>query len=187
MELELLKIADAVGISAAKAGPWLIPVMAAFKYADIDTRERAAAFLAQVGHESGSFRYVREIWGPTPAQSRYEGRADLGNTHSGDGKRYMGRGLIQITGRANYARVSKRLMPLGAPDFESRPDLLESPRWAAISAADYWLDRKLNQFCNPGAVQFIALTKKINGGTNGLADRLARYDRAFAALGVGRV
>lgn len=172
-----------MGIPVVRARLWAIPLDAAFKHADISTRERMAAFLAQVGHESMGLFHCREIWGPTPAQRRYEGRADLGNTEAGDGKRYMGRGLLQVTGRANYARVSKRLMALCAPDFEARPELLESPRWAAISAADYWLDRKLNQFCNPGAVRFIALTKKINGGTNGLADRQARYARAFAALG----
>ncbi len=72
-------------------------------FRQINTPARAAAFLAQVGHESGQLRYLREIWGPTPAQVRYEGRADLGNAQPGDGKRFMGRGLIQITGRKNYA------------------------------------------------------------------------------------
>jgi len=72
----------------------------ACKQYDISTPKRIAAFLAQIAHESGMFRYSREIWGPTPAQIRYEGRRNLGNTQSGDGKRYMGRSLVgQITQR----------------------------------------------------------------------------------------
>ena len=72
--------------------------------------KRVAAFIAQIGHESGQLVYAREIWGPTPAQAKYEGRKDLGNTVPGDGFKYRGRGLIQITGRANYAACGE---PLG--------------------------------------------------------------------------
>lgn len=179
MDTELL--AQAAGIPAPRATRWIGPIKAAILHAELTTRERLAAFLAQVGHESGSFLYVRELWGPTPAQARYEGRADLGNTQPGDGFRYRGRGLIQITGRANYARLVKRLP--GAPDFVRYPEALEEPRWAALSAADYWADRDLNRFCRPGAVRFIALTRAINGGRNGLEDRLERYERAYTALG----
>lgn len=178
-------LAQAAGIPVARAALWVEPLASAFQYAQITTRERQAAFLAQVGHESGGLQWVREIWGPTPAQARYEGRADLGNTVPGDGFRFRGRGLIQITGRANYQRVTDRLVGMAAPDFVRYPESLESPRWAALSAADYWLDRDLNRFCTPGRVRFIALTRAINGGRNGLDDRLRRYERAFAALGGG--
>lgn len=177
------RLAQATGIPVERAGLWAGPVRAAVLYADLHTRERLAAFLAQIGHESAGFRHVREIWGPTPAQMRYEGRADLGNTQPGDGLRYRGRGLIQITGRANYRRVSERLAGMGAPDFEAHPEMLEQPTWAALSAADYWVDRGLNRFCTPGAVQFRALTRAINGGLNGYEDRLRRYERAYMALG----
>jgi putative chitinase len=176
-------LAQAMGIPVARAALWAREITSAFQYAQLTTPERRAAFLAQIGHESGGLQYVCEIWGPTPAQRRYEGRSDLGNTQRGDGFRYRGRGLIQMTGRANYARLASRLHGMSCPDFEQTPEALERPRWAALSAADYWLDRDLNRFCTPGRVRFKALTRAINGGFNGLTDRLARYERAFAAQG----
>lgn len=99
----------AVGCSAALAERYAAPLTDACRVFGIDTPQRQAAFLAQVAHESGSFRYVREIWGPTAAQQRYEGRADLGNTEPGDGQRYLGRGLIQLTGRANARQARDAL------------------------------------------------------------------------------
>lgn len=176
-------LAQSAGIPAGRAIKWAVPVTLALQYAGIHSRNETAGFLAQVGHESGSFQYTSEIWGPTPAQCRYEGRVDLGNTTHGDGSRYRGRGLIQVTGRANYAGLTKRLRRLGAPDFVASPELLEQPKWAALSAADYWLDRKLSQYFLPdGGVMFKALTRAINGGYTGLNDRLARYERAHATL-----
>lgn len=103
----------------------------------IDTPVRLAAFLAQVGHESGSLVYVREVWGPTPAQAGYEGRADLGNTEPGDGSLFRGRGLIQVTGRGNYRAVRDRMRARFGwdliPDFVESPKALETPRWAVVS------------------------------------------------------
>lgn len=177
-------LAQAAGIPVSRAMRWAGPVTDAMRHAGIDTKNEIAGFLAQVGHESGSFQHVREIWGPTPAQRRYEGRVDLGNTMPGDGYRYRGRGLIQITGRANYTRLSKRLLVKAGPDFVAYPEALEAPKWAALSAGDYWLDRKLSQYFLPdGGVKFKALTRAINGGLNGYDDRLMRYERALAALG----
>jgi len=173
-------LAQAAGIPVARAMQWVAPFQSAALYAQLTTPKRLAAFIAQVGHESGGFRYVREIWGPTPAQTRYEGRRDLGNTEQGDGKRYMGRGLLQVTGRANYRRVAERLSGMGAPDFEQHPQALELPQWAALSAADYWADRQLNRYADAG--DWRGLTRRINGGFNGLADRLRRHERALAAL-----
>lgn len=175
------KLAQAAGIPVARAEKWALPLSQAVAYAGIEAGAELAAFLAQVGHESGGFQYVREIWGPTPAQVRYEGRRDLGNTQRGDGYKYRGRGLIQITGRANYARIADRMRLVGAPDFVATPEALELPKWAALSAADYWLDKRLARYCRP-TMDFKALTRAINGGLNGLEDRLARYERASKAL-----
>lgn len=176
-------LAAAVGctpVLAARYAPHLAECCEMF---GITGQVRLAAFLAQIGHESGSLRHVREIWGPTPAQARYEGRVDLGNTQPGDGSRFRGRGLIQTTGRSNYQRVRDRLRArLGpaVPDFEAEPEALEEPRWAALSAGDYWDMRRLNAVADSG--DFVRLTRLINGGTNGLADRQARHARALASL-----
>jgi putative chitinase len=106
----------------------------------------------------------------------------LGNTQPGDGSRYRGRGLIQITGRHNYRAARNRLFAkLGdCPDFEEQPEALEQPKWAALSAGDFWHRTGCNQLADKG--DFVALTRRINGGTNGLADRQARHKRAVAAL-----
>ncbi len=176
------------GCNAARAAAWLPHIAEGCRLFGIDTSAmRLAAYLAQIGHESGRLVYVREIWGPTPAQQRYEGRADLGNTQPGDGRRYLGRGLIQITGRANYAAVRDGLSGMWSdvPDFEGQPALLESPRWAAVSSAWYWYSRGLNTLADAG--DFLRITRRINGGTNGLADRQALYARARQALGLAGV
>lgn len=140
--------------------------------------QRVAAFIAQIGHESGQLRYVRELWGPTAAQARYEGREDLGNTTPGDGFRFRGRGLIQVTGRANYMECGEAL----GLDLISQPELLEQPEWAAKSAAWFWSTRGLNGLADAGA--FDKITRRINGGRNGLAERLDFYDRAKRVLAV---
>ena len=144
----------------------------------INTPLRICAFVAQIAHESGRFVYVREIWGPTKAQAGYEGRKDLGNTTPGDGKRFLGRGLIQITGRNNYAALSKVL----GVDLISDPTLLEQPFYAVASAAWFWNDRSLNKYADSG--DFNTITKRINGGLNGLADRLDIYLKAKRLMGV---
>jgi putative chitinase len=145
---------------------------------DIGTPARQAAFLAQVGHESGRLGYVKELWGPTDAQRRYEGRNDLGNTQTGDGFKYRGRGLIQITGRANYSTAADALNePL--IDF---PEILEQPDIAALSAAWFWNSHGLNALADAGS--FETITRRINGGTNGLADRKVLWASAKIALGV---
>ncbi len=155
---------------------------AACAHYQIDSAVRLAAFLPQVGHESGGFRWVREIWGPTPTQLRYEGRQDLGNTQPGDGSRYRGRGLIQVTGRDGYRLAAQRMQSLDAPDFEDFPEALEEPRWAAWSAADWWSAHGCNGLADVG--EFDQITQKINGGQNGAVDRRARWERAIAALAI---
>lgn len=141
-----------------------------------------AAFLAQIGHESGRLVYVREIWGPTVAQRAYEPpsakAAELGNTIAGDGRLFCGRGLIQITGRANYARAAAAL----DLDLLNHPELLEQPEHAAMSAAWFWQNKGLSALATAG--NFITLTRRINGGTNGLVDRQTLYAAAKKALGI---
>ncbi|WP_343618839.1 glycoside hydrolase family 19 protein [Ralstonia sp.] len=170
---QLRVIMPLAGARADVFAPILADVML---FRQINTPTRAAAFLAQVGHESGQLRYLREIWGPTPAQVRYEGRADLGNTQPGDGKRFMGRGLIQITGRTNYTACGAAL----GVDLIKQPELLEKPEYAAGSAAWFWLQHNLNRFADRG--DFVGLTRAINGSTNGITDRLALWERAKTAL-----
>jgi putative chitinase len=173
-----LQLAAVMNIPLARAMAWAVPITEAMDEFGIDTPERQAAFLAQIGHESGRMRYTREIWGPTSAQVRYEGRADLGNIQPGDGKKFMGRGLIQITGRANYNECG---IALGLPLCE-QTELLEQPTHAARSAAWFWKSRNLNRFADSG--DFVALTRRVNGGTNGLADREKLWIAAKDVLGV---
>lgn len=135
---------------------------------DIDTRKRAAMFVAQIAHESGGFRYREEI----ASGSAYEGRRDLGNTRPGDGRRFKGRTYIQITGRSNYAAVSRALHH----DFIAHPRELADPEYAAKGAAWWWKTHGCNAIADRG--DFIAVTRRINGGTNGLADRQRYYRRA---------
>ena len=176
-------LAAACDCSIMRASNWLGPLDAAMVAFKIDTAERAAAFLAQIAHESGRLQYVRELWGPTQAQSRYEGRRDLGNTHPGDGYRYRGRGLIQTTGRTNYGRTRDGLRLAGVPDvpdFVEQPEALEVPKWAAMSAGWYWKSHGCNELAD--VENFDGITRAINGGLNGQPDRLALWERAKRAL-----
>jgi len=161
----------------ARLAPFVDPLNQAMAMHEIDDIQRETAFIAQIAHESGQFRYVRELWGPTPAQERYEGRADLGNTQPGDGRKFMGRGLIQITGRANYAACG---VALGL-DLLAHPELLETPQMACNSAAWWWREHGCNELADSG--DFKALTKRINGGYNGLMDRVALYEKAQQVIG----
>lgn len=158
-----------------RAAVFLEPLNRAMDDFSIDTPARQAAFLAQVAHESGSLRYVREL----ADGKAYEGRADLGNTEPGDGPRYKGRGLIQITGRANYAACSGALFD-DARHLLDHPEILEQPEHACRSAAWFWLSRHLNERADAG--EFERITRIINGGTNGMAERLAYWDRALKVL-----
>lgn len=145
----------------AQAAPSLME-----KY-EINTPLRQCHFWSQWAHESGGFRYMQEIWGPTPAQKRYEGRKDLGNNQEGDGYRFRGRGLAQLTGRANYAEMSKKI----GIDLVNNPDEAAKPSIALQIACEYWKSRKINALADKDDV--VGVTKKINGGTNGLLDRKA--------------
>lgn len=185
MDLTQDQLSAATGCSDDKAEAWLAPITQACEVFGINTPLRVSAFLAQIGHETGGLVWIREIWGPTPAQQRYEGRADLGNVQPGDGRRYQGRGLIQTTGRANYCATRDGLAQYlpHVPDFEAVPALLERPDMAAMSAAWYWHSHGLNDLADEGTDDaFVHITRKINGGTNGLADRQALYVAAQEAI-----
>lgn len=155
--------------------------------AGLERPHRLAMFLGQLAHESGGWRHDREIWGPTAAQKRYEGRKDLGNTHPGDGSRFRGRGPIQLTGRHNYARFTAWAQKLDAhaPDFTANPDAINTDPWEGLSAIWYWQSgnptgRSLNSLADAG--DYEAVTRRINGGLNGYTDRQARYARAALVL-----
>ena len=137
----------------------------------IDTARRRAHFLAQVGHESGELRYTEEI----ASGDAYEGRRDLGNTEAGDGRRFKGRGLIQLTGRANYRAFGQAIgVDLLSGD---NPQRIATDPWLAVEVACwFWQARGLNALADADDAH--AVTRRINGGLNGLADRLRQLDRA---------
>ena len=136
----------------------------------INTPNRMKFFLAQIGHESGGLKYMEEL----ASGEAYEGRKDLGNFNPGDGVKYKGRGLIQITGAYNYSVVSSALNH----DFLKYPEHLSEPRWAVWSATWYWWYHGLNKVADIGTLKsFKTATKLINGGYNGLKDRLAYLAR----------
>jgi putative chitinase len=151
------------------------PLVATMAAAQIDTPLRKAHFLAQLGHESGSLKFSSEI----ASGQKYEGRRDLGNTEPGDGPRFKGRGLIQITGRANYTAYGKAR----GRDFVTgnNPLLLATdPELAADCSGWFWTTRKLNPLADADDVERI--TKRINGGRNGLPDRIRRLRIAKTVL-----
>lgn len=140
---------------------------------DIISQQQIAAFMAQTCHESDGFRTTKEY-----ASGRaYEFRKDLGNTTKGDGVKYKGRGFIMTTGKSNYRRTSKALFNDEEILIET-PALLEHPRYASLSAGWFWQSHNLNRFCDGTEDGFEKLTKAINGGLNGLADRLKHWERA---------
>lgn len=138
---------------------------------------QAAHFVAQLAHESAGFRFTEEIWGPTPAQQSYDGR--MGNRHgTDDWSRYRGRSYIQITGRDNY----RALPHWDEIDFLKRPERLAERKYAAKGAARWWKAHGLNDISlhgDPATVE--AVTRRINGGVNGLAERRRYFDRAYKA------
>jgi putative chitinase len=202
----------AAGCTAQRAARFVEPLNITCERYDIATPARIAAFVAQLAHESGRFAHVVESLNyssaallitfgrhriseadarrygrddgrpadqPAIANAIYGGvwgRTHLGNTQPGDGWRFRGRGLIQITGRANYRACGAGL----GIDLEAAPETLEAPLYAALSAGWYWHTRNLNRLAD--AADMHTITRRINGGTHGLADRLALYRSAQAAL-----
>jgi putative chitinase len=198
MELNQLK---ALGLGEQ----WLEPLNETFDKYEINTPKRQACFLGQVMHESGSFKYTREnlnysaralmnTWpsrfpdidtaekyerNPEKIASKvYAGR--MGNSTPEEAAKYIGRGLIQVTGKENYTHCGEAL----GLDLVSTPELLEQPRYAALSAGWYWNKKGLNALADEGTMNsFEVMTKRINGGLIGLDDRKAKMVEALKALG----
>lgn len=172
----LPKLAD------ARRAALLPPLQSAMNEFAVNTPKREAAFLAQIAHESGEFKWMEELWGPTPAQQRYEPpnpkAKELGNIQPGDGKRYKGRGPIQITGRANYQKYGSLL----GIDLVNNPEKAATPEVGFRVAGLYWQKNGLNELAD--GEMFQTITKRINGGLTGLEDRLKYYTRAKEVLGV---
>jgi putative chitinase len=181
---------------------WEEPLQAAFDKYDINTLKRQAAFIGQCAHESANFKVLQEnlnysaeglmkTWpsrfstkevadqyARQPAKIAgkvYNGR--LGNTSEEEAAKYLGRGLIQLTGKENYERCG---LAIGV-DLLSNPDLLLDPRYAAMSAGWFWNKKGLNELADQQ--EHGQITKRINGGTLGLDDRLQKTTKALAALG----
>lgn len=161
-------LATMPGLSRKDAERYLPLMEAAMREYGVTNEMRGRMWLAQVGHESGSLRYFEEI----ADGSAYEGRKDLGNTQPGDGKKYKGRGPIQVTGRSNYTDAGGALkLPL-----VDQPKMAADPPHAFRVSAWWWKAHGLNEISDTGDVT--AATKRINGGTNGLSDRQSRYELA---------
>ena len=198
---ELLEAAT--DCDGAEAEVWAPVIAYAAMHFGIDTSQRLAAWLAQIAHESARFtrvvenlnysaerlRQVFPKYFPTDDLARqyarqperiacrvYARRLGNGDESSRDGWRYRGRGLIQVTGRANYLACGEAL---GLPLIDE-PDLLLAPRHAAMSAAWFWRSRGLNAVADGGSVERV--TRVVNGGVHGLADRVAIYTRARSVL-----
>jgi len=198
--------------AATRAALWTEPLNQGMARMEIDRPLRQAAFLAQVLLESSEFRQLqeslnysvarlREVWPkrfpsdevavqyaqqPEKLANRvYADRMGNGDEASGDGWRYRGRGLIQLTGRENYARFANA----AGIDALGQPDLLAGPPGAVLSAAWFWHSRGLNELADrtqgpDGNAAFVELTTRINGGVNGLAQRHAYWDRVRKVLAV---
>lgn len=150
----------------------LLPLNETLDKYNINTRLRTCSFIAQIAHESGNFQFLKEL----ASGKAYEGRTDLGNIHPGDGIKYKGRGLIQLTGLFNYEKISKDL----DIDFVNNPELLETVKYATLSAGWYWNKHNLNILADKN--DFIGITKAINGGVNGLSKRTEYYQRALKEI-----
>jgi putative chitinase len=159
-------------LAGKRVDQFLDALNAAMAEFEITSPARIAAFLAQIAHESGQLRYVKEI----ASGDAYEGRRDLGNVVAGDGRRFKGRSFIQVTGRKNYANVMIAL----DIDCLNHPELLELPVNAARVSAWWWKQHGLNELADTG--DFKRITKIINGGYNGLAEREAFYKVAKNVL-----
>jgi len=180
---------------------WLDPLNETFDKYEINTPKRQACFIGQLLHESGGFKHLREnlnysakgLMATWPSRfpdfdtaERYERQPEkiaskvylgrMGNETPEDAAKYIGRGLIQLTGKDNYKAASEAL----GVDFVANPQLLEEPRYAALSAGWYWNKRNLNALADN--MQIDEMTKKINGGSIGIADRQAKINMALNAF-----
>jgi putative chitinase len=176
-------------------GKWLEPLLETFEKYDISTPKRQAYFIGQCMHESGGFKQLKEnlnysakgLMATWPSRfpdmdtaEKYERNPEkiankvyagrMGNTEDGDGAKYIGRGLIQLTGKENYANCGNAI----GVDLVANPDLLSTPKYAALSAGWFWNKKGLNAFADADDIDTI--TKRINGGLIGLNDRKAKVE-----------
>jgi len=197
------QLAKILKMKPAKAGEWIDAINETFEKFDISTPERQACFLGQCAHESGGFTALSEnlnysasslcrVWpkrfptlvdgqncerNPQKIANRvYANRMGNGDEESGEGWAYRGRGLIQLTGKSNYEACGESL----GVDLVSNPDLVATPEYAALSAGWFWDKNHLNKFADANDME--GLTKKINGGTHGIEDRVARTQLALDVL-----
>jgi putative chitinase len=170
---------QAAGVSEQRAAQNAPLLQAAADEFGIDTPLELAHWLAQICHESGCLRYVHELWGPTPAQRRYDTRSDLGNTPDADGDGYHNRGVgfLQYTGEYNIERALQRL---GYPPDSN--ENLATPDGAARSAALFWFDHGLDTVAIRAGKDVKPITRIINGGYNGLAERQQYFDRIMTYM-----
>ena len=175
--------ADRLRMLTPTAKPWIISSLTASfapvvePYGILASPRRLCHFLAQAAHESAGFRTLEEFGGAT-YWSRYEGRADLGNTISGDGVRYHGRGIFQLTGRANYRAMGGKI----SVGLEDEPHLAAEGDVSLRTACEYWRSRRLDVPADSNDIREV--TRRINGGFNGLADRQTYFRRAWSIWGV---
>jgi putative chitinase len=182
---------------------WLQPLNDTFAKFEINTPARMASFIGQCQHESGNFKFLEEnlnysaaritqVWPRIPlakaqeavakgkaaiAELIYGHRADLGNTKDGDGGAFFGRGIVQLTGRANYTAFANGI---GKPEIIENPSLVATPEYACLSAGWFWNTRKLNAYADTG--DYTTMTKRINGGVLGLAERQNNIKKALSVL-----
>jgi putative chitinase len=188
-----------IGIDAK----WLQPLNETFDKFDINTPVRIASFIGQCMLESGNFNHLEEnlnysavritqVWNrislvnaqnavakgkPAIAELIYGHRSDLGNTKDGDGGAFFGRGIIQLTGRANYTAFSNAI---GKPEILEHPELVATPEYACLSAGWFWNTRKLNMLAD--TQDYTTMTKRINGGVLGLNERIANINKVLHIL-----
>lgn len=181
---------------------WLEPLNETFDKYEINTSKRKACFIGQCMHESGGFKFLHEnlnysakaLMATWPSRfpnievaSEYERKPEkiadkvysgrMGNTEDGDGRKYIGRGLIQLTGKDNYKAATEAL----GEDLVANPQLVEEPRFAALTAGWFWNKKGLNALADTMDIE--TMTKRINGGTLGIDDRKAKINMALNALG----
>jgi putative chitinase len=183
---------------------WLEPLNDTFTKFEINTPARMASFIGQCQLESGNFKHLEEnlnysairitqVWPRIPlakaqeavakgkpaiAELIYGKRAELGNTQDGDGGKFFGRGIVQLTGRANYTAFATAI---GKPEIIEHPELVATPEYACLSAGWFWNRGKLNAYAD--TADYTTMTKRINGGTLGLAERIANIKKALTILG----
>lgn len=174
--LMLKEIAKIKGVNPNYFREFVEPLEATFKEFHIDTDVAKAHFLAQSMHESGGFLFLREL-GSNKYFQKYEMSNALGNNKPGDGPKYKGRGLFQLTGRFNYTRASNYFKV----DFLSSPELIEQPVWACRTAGWFWESNRMNELTKEN--DFLGVTFKVNGGFNGVVDRYNRILTAFKVIG----